>query len=106
MRATGVRNESEPLKPELDDERRGCHRQVERSENEPHHSRAVVLSVNVENRQHDEIGEDERDYAAEADSAVPEHRRTRNVADRADKRENRDDRSNDRSPEECPERMR
>src|SRR5690348_6968465 len=50
-------------------------------------------------RQHDDqVGEDERDDATEADPAVPHLHGQRYVADRADEAEHRDDRADDRAP--------
>lgn len=41
------------------DQSRGRHRRIERHEEKYHHSLAVVLTVDVENRDDDEISEDE-----------------------------------------------
>jgi ABC-2 type transport system ATP-binding protein len=49
--------------------------------------------------QHDQVGEDKGDRASEADPAVPEHGRERDVADRADEGTNGDERTDDRAPE-------
>src|SRR5580693_663671 len=45
------------------------------------------------------VGEDERDHAAETDAAIPEHGRQRNISDRADERDYRDQGPDDRSPD-------
>jgi len=51
----------------------GGHRRVEGHEQECGHAPAVVLAVDVEDREDDQVGEDEREHAAEADPAVPQH---------------------------------
>ena len=47
----------------------------------------------------DQVGKDKSDHAAEADASVPQHRRQRNVADRADEGDHRDQRADDWSPQ-------
>src|SRR5439155_18617029 len=101
-----VGNQPEPLESEFDDKTGGNHRQVEGREQEPGHAPAVVLAVDVENWQDDQVSEDEGEDAAEADAAVPEHRRQWNVANRADEAEDRDEGSDDRSPELRERRVR
>ena len=56
---------------------------------------AVVLAVDRDDRQHDQVGEEERQHAGEADPARPQHRRERHVADRADEAEHGDERPDD-----------
>ncbi len=70
-----------------------------RAEQGQHHRGAVVLPVDDQDRDDDQVGEDERDDAAEADPAVPQHRRQRRVADRADEAEQGDDRADDWPPQ-------
>jgi hypothetical protein len=57
------------------------HRDIECDEQERGHLQPVVLAVDVEDRQHDQVGEDEGDHAAEADAPVPQHRGKRDVPD-------------------------
>ena len=47
----------------------------------------------------------EADHSPEADTAVPQHRGQRNVADRADEAEQADDRTDDRPPDLRRQRM-
>jgi len=49
------------------------------------HPPAVVAAVDVEQRQHDQVGIEEGEHAAEADAASPEDRSQRHIADGADK---------------------
>src|SRR5438445_11159165 len=88
-----------PYEQELDDWAGAVHGRVEAGEQEAGHSPAVVLAVDVEDGQHDQVGEDEGKHAAEADAAIPEHRGERDVADRADEADDRDNGADDRSPE-------
>src|SRR5205085_2100030 len=99
LRVPLVARQVEALEEELDDEPCGDHRRVEAPEQERGHPPAVVLAVDVEDREHDQVGEDEREDAAEADPAVPEDRRERHVPDRADEAQDRDRRPDDRPPE-------
>jgi hypothetical protein len=69
---------------DLEHEDGSDHLHVGRAERREHQAPGVVLEVDVEDGQHDELGEDEDGHAAEADAAVPQHRRQRHVADRAD----------------------
>ena len=57
--------------------------------------RAVVLAVDGEDRQHDQVGEQERDHAGERDPAGPQHGGEGDVADRADEAEHGDERADD-----------
>lgn len=84
------RNESERLEEELDDECRSGHGGIERCQQKYRYPPAVVLSMDVEHRQHDQVGINEGDRSTEADAAIPQHRRERNVADRADERHDGD----------------
>ena len=54
---------------------------------------AVVLAVDRDDRQHDQVGEDEREHAGERDPARPQHCGERDVADRAHERDDGDQRS-------------
>src|SRR5712664_2759590 len=94
-----MRDEAGSLEDELDDQARDRHRGVEGCEQEPHHLPAVVAPVDVEDRQDDQVGEDERKYAAEGDAAVPKDSSERDVADRADEAEDGDERPDHWSPE-------
>ena len=97
LRSDGMR--AKPPKIRIDNKRRDCHRNVKGSEQEARHLQPVILAVNVQDRDDDQIGEDEGDHPAEADAAVPQHRRERNVADGTDERDDRDQRADDRSPQ-------
>nr|GFD51925.1 hypothetical protein [Tanacetum cinerariifolium] len=63
----------------------------------------VVATVNVQDGDDDQITEDECDHAAEARSAIPEHRCQRHVTDRADERHHCDQRADERADDlgEC-----
>ena len=93
------RLEADELEQEVDDQPGGSHRGVEGHEQERGHTPAVVLAVDVEDRQDDQVGEDERDHAAETDPAVPQHGSERDVADRAHEREHRHQRPDQRPPD-------
>src|SRR5690348_8443254 len=99
LRVPGRRDEPEAAEQELDDVSGYDHGGVEDPEYGQHHPGAVVLPVDDQDRNDDQVGEDERDHAAEADPAVPQHGSQRHVADRADEAEQRDDRADDRPPE-------
>ena len=70
-----------PMQVADEDERGPRHRNVENPNNEDGCFPAVIFSVDVDDRQHDEIGVDKGDHAAEADPAVPKHCGERNIAD-------------------------
>jgi len=63
-----------------------------------HHPGAVVLAVNIQDRQDQQIGEYERDDTAEADATVPKNCGQWHIADRADEGHDRDYGPDDRSP--------
>ena len=63
---------------------------------------AVVLPIDQQQRQGDEVSEEKADHAPEADAALPQRRRHRHVADRADKAHDRDERSDDHVLQRCP----
>lgn len=65
---------------------------------------AVVLAIDRDDRQHEEIGEHERDHPGEGDAAGPKHRGERHVADRAHEAEDRDQRADEDVLEE-PQRF-
>ena len=75
-----------------------CHSDVKGGEEEAGHLQTVILAIDVQDREDDQVGEDKGDYAAEADPAVPQHRRQWNVTDRADEGDHRDQRADDWSP--------
>src|SRR5438270_10579 len=66
-------HKSHSLEDQLNDKCCGCHRSVHGSEQKYADTQAVIFSVNVQDRQHDQIGVDERQYAAEAAAAIPQH---------------------------------
>ena len=68
-------------------------------------SHAVVLPVDVQDREDDQVGEDEGDHAAEADAAVPQHGGERDVADGAHEGQHRDDRADERAPDRRDDRV-
>ena len=76
--------------------RRSTMVEVEGAQHEQHHARPVVLPVDGQDGQDDQVGEDERHHAAEADAAVPQHRRQRDVADGAHEAEQAHDRADQR----------
>src|SRR5712692_10323696 len=99
------RRESEELEQLADHKPGENHRDVRGDQEVEAHARAVVLPVDVEDGDDDQVGEDEADHATEADAAVPQHDRKRDVADGADEAEQRDDRRDDRIPEGAQPRL-
>jgi len=87
------RHEAHRFERKLDHEPGDHHGSIRGRKEEEHHPNAVVLAVDVQDRHHDQIREDERDDAAEADAAIPQHGSQRHVPDRAHEREHGDDRS-------------
>ena len=79
----------------VDDQRGDRHRHEHHRDEQRREPAAVVLPVGVDDRDDDQVGEDERDHAGERDAAAPEHGRERDVPDRADERERRDERADD-----------
>ena len=92
-------------KEELHDQARHGHRNVRGDQEEQRHAPAVVLAIDVEDRQDNQVREDERDDAPETDAAVPQHGGQRYVADRAYKGKHRDDGSDDGTPDRGDDRM-
>src|SRR6266576_3956627 len=99
LRVPGGRDQPERTEREFHDVGGDDHGGVEGPEYHQHHLGAVVLPVDEQDRDDDQVGEDERDDAAEADAPVPQHRRQRHVADRADEAEHRDHRADERPPQ-------
>src|SRR6202050_3459423 len=93
------RGEAEAAEDQLGEVPGGGHGGVEGGQDEQHHLGAVVLPVDHQDRHDDQVGEDERDDAAEADAAVPQHRGEGDVADRADEAQQADDRADQRPPQ-------
>ena len=91
--------EAQPLEDELHDQAGRDHGRVEGGDEEAGHPPAVVPAVDVDDRQDDQVGEDERQHAAEADPAVPEDRGERDVPDRADEAQDGDQRTYEWPPE-------
>src|SRR5205814_10016550 len=60
---------------------------------------AIILPIDVDDREHNEVGVDERDYAAKTDPAIPKNCGERDISDRADKRKYRNERPDYRSPD-------
>jgi len=58
LRVGPCSRQPETLEEELDDQAGGGHRGVEADEQEAGHAPAVVLAVDVDDRQHDQVGED------------------------------------------------
>src|SRR5947199_7717355 len=99
LRPPMLRNDAKRLEAELDRERGEHHRGVEDAGDRGHHLPIVVPAIDVQDRQHDQIGEEEADHAAEADAAVRETGSKRDVTDRADERQYGDDGADQRSPQ-------
>src|ERR1700738_1629789 len=99
------RDEAESTETHLDDQRRYHHGSVECDEHETGHLQPVVLPIDVQDRNDNQIGEDERDDPAETDAAIPEDRGQWNIPDRADERDDRDERPDDGTPEGSENRM-
>ena len=76
-------------------ERGNDHRPEHDRDQERRDPAAVVLAVDEHDRDHDQVGEDERDHAGERDPAGPQHRGERDVPDRAHEGERGDDRADD-----------
>src|ERR1043166_7565393 len=99
-------DKAEQLKQQFNDQRRARHREIKAADNKPGHFPAIVLSIDVDDRQDNQIGVNKCDHAAETDAAVPEHGRERDIADRADKGKNGDERTDNWSPYRRGNRMR
>ncbi len=99
LRGVGARYQAKAAEDDLDHVPGRHHRRVERAEYERGHPRPVVLAVDVEDRGDDQVGEQERDHPAEADPALPQHDGQRDVADRADERDDRHDGADQRAPD-------
>src|SRR6266566_2446047 len=100
------RDQSQRLEKEFNQERCEDHGDIKDADNEASDFPPVILSINVYNREHEEVGINERDDAAEADAAVPKHCSQRNVAHGTNERKDSDDRSDDWSPKLCGDWMR
>ena len=98
-------HQAEQLKQQADQQAGERHRRVGDHQQVKGHPPTVVLPVDVDDGDDDQVGKDKRDHAAEADSPVPEHRGQRDVADRADKAEERDQGADQRSPDLGEHRM-
>src|SRR5450755_246025 len=99
------RDEAQRAEEELDDVAGDDHGRVEDPEYGQHHLRPVVLPVDDQDRDDDQVGEDERRHAAEADPPIPQHPGQRHVADRADEAEQRDHRADHRPPQPGGQRV-
>src|SRR5258708_32691728 len=55
---------------QFDNKRGTRHRCVERDEQEAGHLQPVILAIDVQDRETDQIGEDERDHATETDATA------------------------------------
>ena len=93
------RNEPERIEHNIDHEPGDGHRRVEGHEQEQADLPAVVLPVDVEDGEHDQVGEDERDHSTEADPPVPEDGRQRHVPDGTDEGQEGHQRTDERAPE-------
>src|SRR6185437_11658259 len=91
-------NETKSSENHFYDQRCGRHRHVEGDEEEACHLQSIILAIDVEDGKDNQVGEDECDHAAETDAAVPKHRGKRYVSDRANERNDRNQRADDRSP--------
>src|SRR5438874_798734 len=87
---TRRRDEPGGAEEAIDRERRADHRHEHQRNDSCGECAAVVLAIDRDDRQNDQVGEDERDHAAEREPARPEDRGERDVADRADEREDGD----------------
>src|SRR5439155_12298151 len=65
----------------------------------------VVFSINVENRNHNQVGIDESNHAAKANATVPQNRRQWDIPDGTDERNDGNNRPDDRPPEFCQQWM-
>ena len=92
---TGGGDEAEQAEQPVDGKRGGSHRDEHERGQANRERPSVVLAVDGDDREHDQVGEDERQHAGEADAARPEHGRKRHVSDRADEAQHGDQRADD-----------
>ena len=92
-------DEAQRAEDEVDDDRREDHRHEHQRGDPQGEAGAVVLAVGEDDRQHDQVGEDEGHHAGEAQAARPQHGGQRDVADRADEAQHRDDGPDERAPQ-------
>ncbi len=59
-----LRNQPQKAEKKLDDQRGQSHRDVKHSDDQCSDFPAIILPIDVDDREHDEVGVDERDYAA------------------------------------------
>src|SRR5258708_6135074 len=99
------RDKTEGPEYQFDNQRRRSHRRVEGDKQEAGHPPSVVFAIDVQDRENDQIGEDERDYTTETDAAVPKDSSQRNISNRANERNDRYQRADDGPPQGCKKWM-
>src|SRR6202022_2105025 len=88
-------NQPDGSKQELRREAGDRHDEPERTQDAQGHRPSVKAPVDQEKRKRDEVGEDKANHTAKADSALPERRSQRHVANRADEADDGDERTDD-----------
>src|SRR5207249_10738490 len=74
------RDHPEKVKKEFDQQCSNDHCDIKTGDNKAGDFPAVILPVDIDDREDDQVGINERDDAAETDAAVPKDRSQRNVA--------------------------
>ncbi len=75
-------DETKSPEHQLVNQRGSRHRGVERDEQESGHLQSVIFSIDVQDREHDQVSKTEGNDATETDAAIPEHGSQRNIPDR------------------------
>jgi hypothetical protein len=99
MKGPFLWNEMEDFEKCFDSKRCRCHGNIEDPQQECADAESIVFAVDVEDREHDEIGEKERNHPAKAYPPISEHRCERDIANGTDKGKDCDNWSNLRSPQ-------
>src|ERR1019366_4350870 len=102
-RTSHAGNEAKPAEQRIDDEGGGDHGYEHECGDADGELGAVVLAVDDDDGQDDEVGEDERHHAGEADASAPEDGSEGHVANGADEAEDGDDRPDERAPDDLDE---
>src|SRR5436853_6151384 len=101
-----MRDYTESAEKKFDDQSSDRHGAVKNCNNECSYFPAVMLSVDVDDPKNNQVGINQGDHAAEADPTVPKHRRQRNIADGANKGEDRNQWSDNWPPQRRGDWMR
>lgn len=105
LRRSVLRHQPGNPEDQLDDVGRSRHRGIRDTKQEQSDPQPVRSAIYIEDRQHDQIGEQERDDAAKADPAIPQDGCQGHVPDRADERDDRDNRADQRTDYFRPDRI-